>query len=211
MWSFGSERSLRCALWASIALLAMAGITFFHLQNALKPIGGAIAASKALWLSGAVFLWGILPFFLLADARLGAQLRRAFAVLATLMLARAAVEGWMLYVTFNWSPWYGIAHDVICASVLVWFGARAPAPTPLQRAVRNHAWFTASFFGPEIYFAWFMQAHFDTTGGAAVYFVPDDPIYAVVLRVTTAIVVCLFLYLPVFLYRWIHVSKHENA
>lgn len=211
MWSFGSERSLRRAVWASVVVLALAGIAFYHLQNSLRPVGGTISVPKAFWLAGAVFLWGVLPLFILADARLGAQLRRMFAALAALMLARGAIEGWMLYVTFNWSPWYGIAHDAVCASMLTWLGARAEVPTLLHRTVRNHAWMSAAFFGPEVYFAWYMQAHFDTTGGSAVYFVPDDPIYAVVLRVTTVTVVCLFLYLPVFLYRWIHVSKRENA
>ena len=211
MWSFGSKSSLQCAVWVSIALWAAVAAAFYYAQNTLKPIGGDVSLAKTFWLAGAVLLWGILPLFLLADWRLGAWLRRTFAALAALMFARGVIEGWMLYVTFTWSPWYGIAHDLACAALLAWFGARAATPTPLDRAVRNHAWVTAAFFGPEIYFAWYMQAHFDTTGGAAIYFVPENPIYDDVLSVTKVVVVCLFLYLPVFLYRWIHGFKHETA
>jgi hypothetical protein len=49
-----------------------------------------------------------------------------------------------------------------------------------------------------------MQAHFTTTGDAAIYFVPDDPRYSDVLTVTTCVVVFLSVYLPFFLSQWLH-------
>jgi hypothetical protein len=127
------------------------------------------------------------------------------------MLARAVVEGWMLYVTLDWSPWYGIAHDALCAVVLLALAARSPPRNALESTVRMHLWVTAAFFIPEMYFAWYMQAHFVTKGAAAVYFVPDEPAYADVLNATSVAVVCLIIYLPVFLWRWIPVPGKENA
>lgn len=210
MWSFASERSLRLAVWSAVALCAIAAAGFYHFQNTVKPVGGDISLAKMFWLAYAVFLWGVLPLLLLADGRICLPLRRGFALLAALMLARAVVEGWLLYVSHGWSTWYGIGHDVVCAAVLLWSAGRAPVASALDRLARLHARVSAAFFLPEMYFAWYMQANFDTKGENAIYFVPDDPRYAVVLRATTAAVVCLTLYLPVFLYRWIHVSKHEN-
>jgi hypothetical protein len=211
MWSFASERALRRTAGAAIVLLAASAAIFYQAQNTLRPVGGDISIVKLLWLAGAILLWGVLPPLLLADPRLGLRLRRAFAVLAALMLARAVVEGWMLYITLNWSPWYGIAHDALCAAVLLAFAARSLPRNPLEVTVRVHLLVTAAFFVPEMYFAWYMQAHFITQGEAAVYFVPDDAVYADVLRATTIAVVCLAIYLPLFLGRWILVSGKESA
>lgn len=211
MWSFESERTLRRSAFAAFAALALAAAVFYQAQNMLRPVGGDISVVKLLWLGGAILLWGVLPLLLLADPRLGLRLRGAFMVLAALMLARAAVEGWMLYVTLNWSPWYGIAHDVLCAAVLLAFAARVRPRNAVEGAVRMHLWVTAAFFAPEMYFAWYMQAHFVTQGEAAIYFVPDEAAYADVLTATTVAVICLALYLPFFLGRWILESGRENA
>ena len=127
------------------------------------------------------------------------------------MFVRAVIEGWMLYVTFSWSPWYGIAHDVLCVIVLTAFAALVSPCNSLERIMRAHLWVTAAFFIPEMYFAWYMQAHFITQGKSAVYFVPDDPAYAEVLRATAVTVVCLALYLPLFLGRWLLMTKSGKA
>jgi hypothetical protein len=202
---------LRWAACAAITTLASAAVLFYQTQNTLQLVGGNISVVKLLWLAGAVLLWGVLPLLLLADPRLGMHLRRAFAVLAVLMFARAVIEGWMLYVTLSWSPWYGIAHDAVCAVVLLAFAARSSPRNALEGAVRIHLGVTAVFFAPEVYFAWYMQAHFVTKGEAAVYFVPDEFAYADVLGATTVAVVCLAIYLPFFLGRWILVSENEIA
>lgn len=211
MWSFASERSLRRGTWIALGAVAAAAIAFYLAQNTLRPVGGEIAPAKLLWLAGAILLWGVLPWLLQADARLGMPLRRAFAVLAGLMLARAAVEGWMLYVTLNWSPWYGIAHDAACMAALLGLAARIAPAGALERLARRHLIVSAAFFVPEIYFAGYMLAHFDTKGEVAIYFVPGHPDHAIVLWITTATVVCLAAYLAVFLHRWILESEYENA
>jgi hypothetical protein len=127
-------------------------------------------------------------------------------VLAVLMLFRGVIEFWMLYVALNWSPWYGIGHDIICIAALALLASplRARRTGPLERTVFVHLIVTTAIFIPEMYFAWYMQVHFTTTGESAVYFVPDDPRYSDVLTVTTAVVVFLSAYLPAFLFRWLH-------
>jgi hypothetical protein len=206
MWSFASEPALRRAVWCALGLVAAAAAAFYAAQNALRPVGGEIALVKLLWLAGAVLLWGVLPLLLVGDARLGLRLRLAFAALVALMLARAAVEGWMLYLSLNWSPWYGIAHNALCAAVLLALAVRCRPRGRLERVARQYLVASAAFFAPETYFAWYMQSHFVTRGARAVYFVPADPSHIHVLMVTAVVVVCLAAYLAMFLRRWMPAS-----
>jgi hypothetical protein len=209
-WSFTSRRSLVFAVWGTVCLLALFAVVFFQLQNQLQPVGGRVSVPKTAWLALALLLWVALPVLVAADPRTSPMLRRAFRVLLLLMLARGAIEGWMLYVTLNWSPWYGIAHDLLCITVVGLFALRATASNPLARLLRTHLFVTILAFTPEIYFAWYMQAHFITRGDRAVYFVPDDPAYADVLLVTKITVLCLSVYLALFFWRWLHGTPERN-
>ena len=205
MWTFASERALSRTALASLAVLVVATAAFYWVQNRFRPVGGEISVPKLLWLGYAIALWVVMPALLAADGRISRPLRQSFAVLLILVFARGAAELWMLYVLLNWSPWYGIAHDLVCMTVLSVLALRAARPRlPIERVVIAHLAVTAAAFLPEMYFAWYMQAHFTTIGEHAVYFVPDDPRYNEVLRVTTAVVVSLSVYFPFFLFRWLH-------
>jgi len=214
MWTFASKSRLAASAWASLALWLAGAAAFYWIQTRLRLVGGDPSLSKSIWLAYAVLVWIVLPALIVADPRLSPAWRRPFALLLVLMLARGPVELWMLYVSLNWSPWYGIGQDLVCAVVLALFGWRlwaTKAPrSSLQRTILMHLAVTTFMFGPEIYFAWYMQAHFNTTGADAIYFVPDDPAYAVVLNVTTAMVVFLTVYLPVFLMRWLHGASERD-
>jgi len=192
--------------------MLIAAIAFYWAQNQFKPVGGDVSWAKVFWLMYAILFWLVLPALLAADPRLAPSWHRPFAVLAILMLARGWVELWMLYVALNWSPWYGIGHDIVCMStlaILAWT-LRERRTGTIEGTVFVHLIVTTAIFLPEIYFAWYMQAHFATTGEGAIYFVPDDPRYSDVLTVTTAVVVFLSAYLPVFLYRWLHGATNRT-
>lgn len=204
MWIFASEGLLSLAAYSTLAGLALSAAVFFRVQNRSAVVGGAIAWQKLAWLAGAILLWILLPALIASDPRLSAAWRWPFLLLLALMLARGAIELWMLYVSRNWSPWYGIAHDIVCAVVLLGYAVALQPAEPLERLMRLHLGVSGAMFGPEIYFAWYMLAHFNTKGEGAIYFVPDDPAYAVVLRVTAATVALLAAYLPLFLYYWLH-------
>jgi len=212
MWTFGSERALARAAYGAVAALAGTAILFYWLQNQYRPVGGDISWPKLFWLAYAILLWFILPALLAADRRLAPEWRKPFLVLALLMFARGVVEGWMLYVSLNWSPWYGIFHDAACALVLGFHAfALVPGPrNPLERLMLAHLVITALMFAPEVYFAWYMQANFNTQGESAIYFVPDDVRYADVLRVTTGVVLFLTAYFPFFLFHWLHGTPRSN-
>jgi hypothetical protein len=209
MSSWFSESRLRMAALAAVVGVAMATAAFHLLQNRMTLTGGSVAAAKSVWLGCAVLYWFVLPALLVADARLGTVWRRPFACLLALMILRGLIELWMLYVSHNWSPFYGIAHDVVCLVALWWLALRAagsvvPRQAGLPRVAFVHALATGLLFVPEIYFAWYMQANFSTKGDQPVYFVPDDPAHAHVLTLTAIANAAALLYLPGFLYAWLN-------
>lgn len=202
-----SNRGLLIALAVTLAILAASAVVFYHTQNSAARIGGVMAPSKAFWLSYAILLWIVLPLLICLDTRVMRTLRYAFATLFVLMALRAAVELRMLFVTLDWSPWYGIVHDLVCMAALIGWGCAAAAQ-PARRTAPNglllvHLAVTAAAFVPEIYFAHYMTRHFDTAGADAIYFVPADERYREVLAWTTRVVVVLSAYLPWFFWRWL--------
>lgn len=195
------------AVGCACAALVAGALAFRAVQNGYGPVGGAISLPKLGWLALTILFWLVLPAFVAADARVPSPLRLAFRWLLGLMAARGVVELWMLYVTHDWSPWYGIAHDVACVAVLGLLGARAVAAgvlrAPAGRLVATHLAVTAAMFLPEIGFAHYMLTHFRTTGEDAIYFVPDEERHRAVLDATAAAVAAVGAYLPWFLWRWL--------
>jgi hypothetical protein len=212
----GSRSELRLRRVALTAVAATALITgvFFVVQNRLAPVGGEVAFVKALWLGLALLFWLVLPALIVGDSRLESAVRRPFQLLLALMAARGVAELVMLYGFRNWSPSYGIAHDLLCLGVLsAWginrLGRRSAIADPtLSRTLLIHLFFTAALFLPEIYFAAYMQAHFTTAGAAAVYFVPDDGRHRLVLAVTAVVDALATAYLGFFLYAWLNTSAN---
>ncbi len=204
----GSERRV-LLVWAAVLATFATAPLFWWVQNNLRPVGGAMAFPKALWLADALVLWIVLPLAIVSDTRVANGVRRAFLILLVLMLLRGTLEAWMLYVTLNWSPWYGIAHDLLCIAALAWQWVRPCAGA--DALWRTHIAATAMAFVPEIYFAWYMQRYFSTQGAGAVYFVPDDPAHALVLNVTAAAVVCCSVYIIIFLVRWLHAASDRGG
>src|SRR6185295_17280353 len=108
-------------------------IVFHVSQNQMALTGGGVAWSKSVWLGCAILFWFVLPAFLVSDTRLAAAWRLPFALLLFLMGLRGVIELWMLYVSHNWSPLYGIAHDAACLAALWGFAFRAAAGTTSLR------------------------------------------------------------------------------
>lgn len=209
MLKFTSERQLARTSIAMVAGLVAGAGAFYFLQNRLGVIGGEIALPKLMWLGYALLFWLGLPLLVVCDVRSPPLLARAFAWLLALMAARAVIEGVMLYITKNWSPLYGIAHDLICMAAMAVFLARAwlagePRTIPVARTLFLHGIVTSVLFFPEMWFAMYMHTNFNTQGAQAIYFVPDSEQHKTALRVTSAVVLALTVYLPLFLGSWLH-------
>lgn len=190
-----------------LAVMAAGGIAFFLTQNGSGRIGGEMAPQKMLWLFYAIVLWLVLPGAVVFDRRASPPIRAAYCALFALMVLRAIAEGWMLYVSRNWSPWYGIGHDVVCMVVGLVAAVSVARSAGIRRSVDR--WLYANLvvtllaFVPEIHFAHYMVGNFNTAGEAAIYFVPDDARHREVLGMTSALVTFLTLYLPVFIWGWL--------
>jgi hypothetical protein len=204
-----SESRLRRLVPMALVFMAAAAVTFHAVQNRGGIVGGEIAFSKAVWLALAILLWLVLPTFIVLDARLDRRSRAGFAWLLGLMAARGIGEPFMLYLFHNWTPWYGIGHDLLCCAALVACGMRARAAGSYRAsradfAVGVHTVVIALTFFPEIYYAWYMQAHFNTRGGEAIYYVPDNGLHEVALGITASVDIALCAYLAWFVPTWLH-------
>ncbi len=150
-----ADPTLQLACWLLIAILVVAAIGFSRLQNRLGMIGGEIALPKLAWLMLAIFMWLGLPLLLALDARSPHYLRWLFGFTFVSMAVRGIIELWMLYGPKNWSPAYGIAHDLFCmlgmgACWLLAWQAGEVAQAPLLAV---HGVVSTLLFVPEIWFA----------------------------------------------------------
>lgn len=98
---------------AGAVAMALFGVRFYRRQKG-GALGGAMSRPKAYWLSFAIWFWFILCPAVGFDGALSPPLSRALVAFGVSMWLRGAVEMVMLYVTRNWVPPIGIAHDVLC-------------------------------------------------------------------------------------------------
>jgi hypothetical protein len=211
MSRFASDIAFRRFAISTVGVTIGAALVFCAVQNYGGIVGGAISLPKALWLGLAILFWFVLPFLIVLDRRTPAFWNATFLMLLVLMAVRGVAELPMMYWLKNWRPIYGIAHDVLCigslsVAVAVHAWKRDRIDSPQSRLFQVHGIATATLFIPEIYFAWYMYTNFSTTGRSAIYFVPSDPRYAVVLTVTTVVDCLASAYLIYFLFNWLYAS-----
>lgn len=211
-----SDERLRTVAASATAATLLCALLFFFAQNRLALTGGGIALSKSVWLGYALLFWLVLPAIILSDRHTAADLKQPFKWLLILMAARGVAELWMLYYFKNWTPFYGIAHDILCLAMLWAWGLRlchqesTRQHAPARRWLLVHCFVTGGLFVPEIYYAWYMQAHFTTHGVNPIYFVPDDGNHRVVLGVTAAVDLLATVYLGFFLQNWPHAKPQRT-
>lgn len=205
--SSASDAAPRTAFIVSLLTALLFAISVYWVQNAFIPVGGAIAIEKSFWLATALFAWFVLPPILAADRRLPTTIRRGYLLFWIFMLMRGIVELLMMYVWRNWLPTYGIAQDIAAMLLLAWlFVQNRPASKNGSLPVRAATWNWVAIgllFVPEICFASYMLANFQTRGDDAIYFVPDDPQFKLVLRASAFAVIAFSVYLAAFARAWL--------
>lgn len=101
------------------------GFIFYLRQNRQARMGGGISRAKALWLTYATYTWFFLTPILAFDSSVPYGIRVVLGCFAASMWFRGIIELFMLYVSKNWKPPYGIAHDVFSLVLLIvtsiWF------------------------------------------------------------------------------------------
>ena len=187
MLSLGS----RVALLASLVGCVLAAFWFRGKQNRAHAMGGKISNPKLLWLFFAIWFWLFECAVLAFEPSLPQSYRIIFGVHAASMWLRGLAEMVMLYVTRNWRPPIGIAHDVLC--IVTVLGLVIALPLPL-----NSAWglfapalvFMLLFsLGVEVLFAalFFQAVEGKTTGEKGIWFASEDEArFKRINRITTA-------------------------
>ncbi len=162
---------------------------------------------KQLWLGWAVYVWFVLCPAVAGLSIAPVEARWVLGVFSAWMWLRGAVELYMLYVSKNWRPPMGIAHNLSSVALLLgmsvvhreaWRFASAPG------AIWSWALVLVVVFSL-ILETWFAVAFHRavqgrTTGDDAVWFADaTDPKFARINRVTALCVVPLYVFLIGFL------------
>lgn len=107
-------------VWLVLALLACAGaaVGFRRRQNTAGGRGGRISGPKLAWLLYAVFLWFLVCPLVALDPAVPAEARIVLGAFAVSMWLRGGAELYMLYVSRNWRPPYGVGHDLGCIGLV---------------------------------------------------------------------------------------------
>ncbi len=92
-------------------LLILLALIFRKKQNKGEFVGGEISLPKSLWLSYTIGSWFLFPLILLSyDIAIGLQYVLIFHLIS--FYIRGVLELFMIYKWYNWSPFYGISHDL---------------------------------------------------------------------------------------------------
>ena len=99
-------------LVAALAVLVAIGAVFYLWQNSTARAGGKISRPKMLWLTYVVGLWFFVCPIVALDPTVAVPLRATLGGFAAFMWMRGLTELLMMYLTKNWRPRYGIAHNI---------------------------------------------------------------------------------------------------
>ncbi|QRN98175.1 hypothetical protein JRI60_03625 [Archangium violaceum] len=171
----------RVLILALLGLSALLGFLFWRRQNVRRSLGGRISPPKLAWLLYAVFLWFLLCPLVALDSAVHPELRRVLGGFGACMWVRGIAELYMLYVSHNWKPPYGIGHDVLCILLLLaglsWFHVHHTGPLSHLDlwALSLVALVLVSLFIEVLYATLFFQAvRGHTTGEDGIWFADEE-------------------------------------
>ena len=191
---------------ALLVLLVMAGgaVRFHHTQNLTEEegawTGGAISWPKSFWLVYAIGAWFFLPWIFAFAPGISSPLRTLLFVHVCIWWLRGAIEGFMIYRWFNWSPVYGITHDGFhilflfigtawAAAQVGWAGIGNPAD------VQALVFLSTTVFAltaEAVFAALFIATRGTSADKTKIYFASDDPMFKLINGFTQA--VCIIVY-----------------
>jgi hypothetical protein len=171
----------RVLILALLALCALLGFLFWRKQNVQRARGGRISPPKLAWLFYAIFLWFLLCPLVALDTTVEPHLRVVLGSFGAFMWARGLAELYMLYVSHNWKPPYGIGHDVLCILLLLgclsWYQLHRDGPLSRMDAwaLSLLALVLVSLFVEVMYATLFFQAvEGHTTGEDGIWFADEE-------------------------------------
>ncbi|HYW18906.1 MAG TPA: hypothetical protein VE956_06235 [Nodularia sp. (in: cyanobacteria)] len=185
-----------------VITLTISGTIFYNLQNSHHGLGGGIALPKVFWLGYALWFWYFLPLLIGIDSRISQKWRQLYWIAWWNMALRAVVELVMMYFAHNWHPYYGIAHDLFSAVLILGLIFTATTQTNIDQAVSWNFRIMGVMFLIEAYFAYYMlnNVHSDT---GAVYFVPGKPAYQGIMVITWLVIIVLTVQQIILARKWL--------
>lgn len=201
------QTSTRLGLVVVTLLAITLAFRFGQRQRSPTADGGGISAPKLAWLGYAVLLWFLVTPLIAFDPALRPETRWVLGLFAGCMWLRGLIELFMLYVTRNWRPPYGIAHDILCIALLVGGlvsmpGSRPTGEHPLDLWVALLLGLLLSSLLIEVVYAWLFHraAEGRTTGKDGVWFAAESARFRAINRLTSWVNVPLFLGLAALLF-----------
>lgn len=196
-----SENSLRFWIIIAFSLIIVSAVVFYVFQNTGRLSGGNIALPKLIWLFYAIVFWFCLPALFIYDKRINSVWRKLYAIFFISMILRALIELFMMYISNNWSPYYGIGHDIF--SIILICSLLLFNKNKIQRDIfLGYSITTLVMFVIEIYFVIYMLSNVVGTNDV-IYFVPDEGKHTYILATTWLIDIILTYYLFLFMRRWL--------
>lgn len=185
-------------------LVTLGLATIFHRkQNSKKAwTGGPISWPKSLWLSFTVCNWFLLPIWFCLHPDFPPPIKMLYFFHLASWWIRGPLELIMIYKWLNWTPRYGISHDLFHIAgctlflYLAWPQLSWSELTPIGFASISYTFIILISTVAEIWFAYL----FFTTRTAAetddnIYFASEDPKWKFINRATASVVTLVYLYL----------------
>lgn len=190
------------ALVIGLATLTF-GLRFRIAQNrntaSGKWVGGEISWPKSFWLGYTILNWFFMPFVFALNPDVSDPIRIVLCIHLASWWIRGSLELFMIYRWFNWSPVYGISHDVfhnfMLIGGLIW-SASFVGPSLLDThgidfwAVLYLFITTFAVIAETIFASLFLSTRGKDAG--KIYFASDSPEYRLINRFT--LFVCIVVY-----------------
>lgn len=188
-------------LWPII--IALQAFVYRRKQSSSNPFtGGPISWPKAFWLSYTIWTWFLLPFVFIFHPLLSDSFKVILIFHLISWWSRGLLELIMIYKWFNWSPKYGITHDLfhfILIAVLLWFYRFEVFSSIIGNVNYLVMFYLLMLFistSAEIVFAkMFMEFRSKTEEESNIYFASDEEKWTKINRITLIVVLMVYFHL----------------
>ncbi len=180
-------------LWP--VLVSLFALLYKRKQNGPDPMtGGPISTPKAFWLAYTVTTWFFFPFLFLVNSEIIIPIKIIIGFHLISWWLRGPLELVMIYKWFNWTPKYGISHDLFhltgIAALWIYYHNSFLALSGLN--LLAHAFILVTVFATiaEISFAYlFLKVRSEQEKKDNIYFASDDPKWIFINRLTLTVVI----------------------
>lgn len=164
-------------------LTIIISFAFYIGQNKKENIGGKMAPCKLFWLDYTIMTWFFLPIYFYLNGYIDGVFNVLYA-LSISMWVRGIIELFLLYVTKNWTPPLGIAHNIITIIIVLGVMYLSVMQNPVEL-----------IFGISLLISLLLETYYavafykivkeKTKGDDAIWFASkENPRFAMILKVT---------------------------